>query len=433
MLKIFSRNKKSRELFSPEAFEEIATDIKNPCRGWYRVFNFNVNEEPDFEGILVNEDSNDTLALILADIGDLNGEELSEEHIARITRIVKFFYENGKNAILRVAYDHEGKAMEREPSFFRQVLSHAQSVGLVLKECEKEIFVYQGLLVGKWGEMHSSRYVNTERLRGIYAALRDCRCGEQFFAVRMPMHWRNLHVNTVEQLGRNCKMGLFNDGMFGSENDLGTYSDISKVNIGWNGPWTRQEENEFQDTLCRYAPNGGEALYCREFLADNSEEKIINEMERCHITYLNRKHDPKLMEVWKTDKYNGRGVWQGRSIYEYVGAHLGYRFLVKKVSYSEDSGKLEITVSNTGFANLYRKSELKVEAVSGSRVLSFEAETGLSDCDSGKDTVIGIKMPPVEGEIYLRAKLISDDRTVYFANTGCDEQGRVRLGHFINN
>ena len=63
MLKIFSRNKKSRELFSPEAFEETATDIKNPCRGWYRVFNFNVNEEPDFEGILVNEDSNDTLAL----------------------------------------------------------------------------------------------------------------------------------------------------------------------------------------------------------------------------------------------------------------------------------------------------------------------------------------------------------------------------------
>lgn len=430
MLKIFSRNKKTNNLFCAEAFEEDTRELHNPCRGWYRVYNFNVCVEPDFNQIFTEEDKNDTISLILVDIGDVKGEDLAGEHVDRICRIVRFFYENGRNAILRIAYDHEGKAMEREPSFFKQVLSHAESVGLVLKECEKEIFIYQGLLVGKWGEMHSSRYISTERLRGIYANLKDCRRGEQFFAVRRPKQWRNLHVNTVEQLGDKCEMGLFNDGMFGSETDLGTYDEVSKLNSGWNGSWTRQEEIDFQNALCRYTPNGGEALYCSEFLANHSNEIILDEMRRCHISYLNRKHDPRLMESWKLEKYSGKGVWNGSKLFDYIGAHLGYRFFVKKACYNEETGKLEITISNLGFANIYKKTVICLECVSGERSKNIEADCELKDCNSGEDTVLSVEMKPMEGELFLKARLASEDRAVYFANAGSDAYGRVKLGHF---
>ena len=86
--------------------------------------------------------------------------------------------------ILRFAYDFEGKAFEKEPLSLKQILSHMNQVSQVVKPYGKEILLYQGLFVGSWGEMHSSRYVTDLSILKLYDEFRNLFGKEVFLALR---------------------------------------------------------------------------------------------------------------------------------------------------------------------------------------------------------------------------------------------------------
>lgn len=98
----------------------------------------------------------------------------------------------------------------------------------------------------------------------------------------------------------------------------------------------------------------------------------MDDLRKMHVTYLNSMHDQKLLDQWKaqTMKWNGSMI----SVYDYIGLHLGYRFIVRDASWTAAvktaqggglrkpfMGKkekfLEVTVENSGFANLYEEAE----------------------------------------------------------------------------
>lgn len=60
--------------------------------------------------------------------------------------------------ILRVCYDTEGKGMEREPQRIFVVQRHMQALGSLAERYADAILTVQGVFVGSWGEMHTSRF-----------------------------------------------------------------------------------------------------------------------------------------------------------------------------------------------------------------------------------------------------------------------------------
>lgn len=421
--------------FKASELKEYTGFIKNPSRGWYQIHTFRIEEEPDLGELEWCIDRNDALAMVVVDIGSCRDRDLNDTEINRVRRILEFFSDYKYDVILRAVYDHEGKAFEREPFFFAQVCSHMERIGGLIGEFDNTIFVYQGLLIGNWGEMHSSKFLSESQLEQLAEILRRNKGDRAFLAVRKPMYWRLLH-RRKEQLdkAREDKMGLFDDGIFGSESNLGTFGDRPEPEAGWVNPWAREDELKFEDKICRDAPNGGEAVFGGEYTSGLSVDDTILTLRRMHVTYLNRLHDMRLIGMWKKTKISFFGAWKDRSVYDYIGAHLGYRFFIKKVNVLPDGGydsnmcRIEIEIENMGFANIYEEIELSLKWTDylgkyNTRIFPID----MRKWDSGGTYTVSCTIEMCDSPLYICAKRKSDGIPIYFANASEDD-GRVMLG-----
>ena len=67
-----------------------------------------------------------------------------------------------------------------------------------------------------------------------------------------------------------------------------------------------------------------------------------------------------MLNKWKNSTYTGSGVFSGCSGYDYIRAHLGYRYFIKSSSldfhaFMSDKASLYLTIENVGFAPAYRQ------------------------------------------------------------------------------
>jgi len=250
------REKEKKWRFVHGELTETTEELKNPARGWYQIYTFLAEQEPDFAAQRWCLDTRDTLALVLIDIGSYRKRDLDGTALDRIRQILRFFEENQYDCIVRAVYDHEGKAFVREPADFAQVQTHLRQIGSVIKECASSVFVFQGMLVGNWGAMHGSRFFNDERMILLAEILRMQKTPQTFLAVRRPVYWRRLHEGQKYR-ALNCwdGMGLFDDGIFGSASHLGTFAEEERKDQVWDEPWRRDEELEFEHKLCHQVPN----------------------------------------------------------------------------------------------------------------------------------------------------------------------------------
>ncbi len=398
-------------------------ELKNPARGWYRIYTYLADQSPDFTHVRWGEDCGETLALIIINIGAYKERALDKFALDNIRFILAFFAQKHYDIVLRITYDHEGKALEKEPFFFAQVQEHLKQLAPVIREFSDNIFVYQGMLVGNWGEMHTSRFLDQEKLGTLWTILRDGAGEDVFYAVRKPAQWRMLHP---ENCGKKelCpgKMGLFDDAILGSESHLGTFGTASKDSAGWEALWSRADELAFERELCCHVPNGGEVIYSDLFGKTDEMSNIVEVFRTMHITYLNRYYDEKILNLWKQWKYPENGVWQGESFLDYMGSHLGYRFHVKDVDVKLTSRKermfmVSITLENVGFANLYEEAELFFEwgYGNGEKYLK-KLDYDLRQLNSGAEHVVRFKIPASDCKFYLFARRKRDSRKIYFAN-----------------
>ena len=157
----FARRKtKEQWHFEQSDLTETTEAFTNPARGWYQIYTFHAEQEPDFEEQRWCLNPEDSLALVLIDIGSFRKTDLGREVLERICRIICFFAENRYDCIVRAVYDHEGKAFVREPADFAQVQAHLRQIGEAMSLCSPSVFVFQGMLLGNWGEMHGSRFLD---------------------------------------------------------------------------------------------------------------------------------------------------------------------------------------------------------------------------------------------------------------------------------
>lgn len=414
--------------FEPSGCQESTNELCNPGRGWYEIHTF-CSEETDVPEVYLN--SEDSLVLVRIRIG--RREELERAELERIDRILSVF-SGRRDMIVRLLYDLDGKGLESEPGLFCQVERHLEQLSPILRKHVPSIYIYQGMLVGSWGEMHTSRYLTKQHLSRLGRQLADTARGDFFLAVRRPCQWRML-IPECEQKAYG-RIGLFNDGILGSDTDLGTYGDRTASSAEWEEAWPAEAELRFQEKLCRDVPNGGEAVY-GEAAENQTLESIVGRLSRMHVSYLNRCHDERVLSYWRGLRWKKRGMWQGINGFDYIGRHLGYRFVVRQAEMLRHSEKdraiFRITVENVGFSRMYEPAEAFVE---------YEGTDGQPEreklsCDvegwgSGQTVSFSHTVPVRAGSYYLSVYRAKDHRPVLFANEETETgNNRVFLGRVV--
>lgn len=416
----------------PSELIESTEELCNPGRGWYQIHTFETGTHRTPEEMRSSLHEKDALVLLLIRI-PAGEEAINQEELDWICCILKTFSEAGKDILLRFVYDLEGKGLENEPDRFAIVEGHFQQLSELMGTQQQLIFVYQGMLVGSWGEMHTSRYLSARYMRRLASIFREGTGGSIYHSVRKPVQWRQLFgQEDWERAVKHVKTGLFNDGILASETDLGTFGYQSREDTGWEQPWLPGEELDFEERLCRYAPQGGEVVY-GEMTEKMSLEQIAGRLSRMNLSYLNRDHDQRVFEIWKKLRWEKEDVWQGTNGFDYIGRHLGYRFVVRQavLKPKRKEMKLQLEIENIGFARMYEEAELllEYEDLDGNSETQ-KIETDLRTWRPGERVCLSKSLISGAGKYFLSMRRCQDGRRVYFANRQ-GEKGHLLLGEVI--
>ena len=378
--------------WTPLPRTEKAEALSNPYCGLYSIYQFYADNEKlqpgdvIIENISLNPDQQ--LCLIEINLIHFNESSLSEEALYNIKRIFLFFTDKGKQMIVRFLYDWEGKGVLNEPKDINIILEHMKQLSPLLKEYTDRIYILQGLFIGSWGEMHNSRYLGERQMLLLAREIYDCSGEHTQIALRCPSFWRMifktilpLEEDTAFSNIRKARFALFNDGIMASDTDYGTYGSISSRDaVTYGEKWIREEELDFQSKMCRYVSNGGEVINDNPY---NNVPMAIETLKKMRISYLHQKYDEKVLNKWKAGRCGGtNNLWKNRTAYDYIMAHLGYRFTIEDVGLmftSDKRGDLKVMLRmrNKGFAPCYHKFKVRfvVRTATFSEIYEYYVDT----------------------------------------------------------
>ena len=406
---------KRQKFFSGE-FTEESRYVKNPAQGWYSIYPFYVERKINPEELKWSLREDESVVLVLLDLSAYQKSPLDFFAIKNISEILQFFCEYHKDVILRPVYDQNGEGEKKEPENLERILEHIRQLGDILRSQKHTVFLFQGFLIGSWGEMHSSKYLSNHDLRNLYHCIRENLDETITLAVRTPAIWRKLIQKSDCEKGKYSRLTLFNDALFASATDLGTYGTMTEEAAGWTGKWNRLEELRFAEKITEKIPFGGEVVLGEK----KSQETILKEMKKLHLTCLNSNHDLQLLERWKKESWIGNDCFCGKSFYDYVGTHMGARFVVRNVEakYKRLSGKLKMTVEieNCGFGRFCQETELWLIIQNETERKELLTGSNLQDWGSGERRKLVCAVPGIKGEIYLQACRKKDKAMIRFAN-----------------
>lgn len=427
-------------------FGKESTDYDgNPSKGWYGLYPFVISEEPDFDNLVWSLADGDVIALVRIDIGRRQpgvgtGSPFTDAELDRADRILTWFEKHSREVILRITYDTEGKGMEHEPSLIKNVAGHMRQLGPVIAAHADNIIVHQGIFVGSWGEMHDSKFLSENAVCELYETLVSA-CGNKVrIAVRTPMQHRFIMKYLTRYMGTGnadtdtdiLRPALYNDAILSSEDDMCTYA-------GGRTVWA-----DYQDEVCTYAVCGGEVIHDNPL---NDYDNAVKELANMHITYLNRQYDMTVLDKWRSN--NG---------YDYIGTHLGYRFVVTDTAVGRDAEEetgsktqtgvgsiyINVRIANRGFACVYERVRLLAEfrGKDGGCISRAEVMSDMSRIKPGDECTAVIRLPQecsympevheramhqmdndsfnseAVATLWLRLERVKDAKVLGFANEG---------------
>lgn len=405
--------------------EETVEQLRCPERGFYSIVRFLASEEAPAPEV-IPRCRDDTLLLAEINLRNFASCGLPPRVLEGIRGLFRALRATGCGLIPRFLYDWDGKNMTSEPKRLETILHHMSQVGPILRENAEGIFLTQGLFVGNWGEMHGSRYLERDQLRRLYECFSDAAAGLVRLSVRTPGLWRTVTRAAPDEepdlagAPPEGAPGLFNDGMLGSESDCGTYGGI---------PPERERELAFQERLCLFVPNGGEVVGSGPW---SDAAPAMDTLRRMHVSYLNRDYDENTLAKWKNAEIREKGVWDGKNCFDYVQAHLGYRFVIRSAELRMRplAGLLSagIAVENVGFAPIYHAAEAQLvlctprgERAEVMRGEALQRAFGQRQCLF----TAAVPLPSEKGqyEIRFRLRSLKYGVTIPTANRGGDALG----------
>ncbi len=353
--------------YQPEEYVPSNRPLNNPYRGWYHIYGYALSDSAPVNLTQIEETiAKDSNQLVLLEI-NLRGyaaSEISPAGLSQLESILLAWKDAGRQLILRFLYDWNGKAKETEPQDISIIKRHMEQTGEIVNRFANCVFLMQGIYVGNCGEMNNSNYMSLEHMRELATHLDSIIDPAIYLSVRTPEHYR-IVSRSSEPLSSedafsgkiSARTGLFNDGMLGSESDLGTYGEQPfSITEDFTGKGTRTEEIAFQNVLCDYVPNGGEVVLDNEY---NDFPNALADLRDMHVSYLDCGYDLAVLDKWRNSSYNGSDCFDGADGYSYIGEHLGYRYAIRSSACSFDAirdakASLSVTVENSGFSVTYR-------------------------------------------------------------------------------
>ena len=179
-----------------EEFTETSEQIDNPDRGLYSIFGFIItDQEEDYAAQVarISESKAPTnLVMIQINLSYYTDRDLSEEGLNNIRNLFSSLRMIEKNWILRFTYDWDSNTITNEPQNIDIILRHMTQLQDLLQANQDRIFVVQGLFIGRWGEMNSTRFSSSEDLYQLTEKLMQVTGESTFLSVRTGAHWRRI-------------------------------------------------------------------------------------------------------------------------------------------------------------------------------------------------------------------------------------------------
>lgn len=463
--------------FSPAAFTESDAWLANPYIGWYEMHGYQLSDQaaPDLSQV---PDKKQAPGLVLLEINlsQYADAPISDTGLGQLDEILAAWQAAGKQLILRFLYDWDGNARDAEPKELSLILEHMTQTMETVNRYADCVYLLQGIFVGNWGEMHSSDYLSEEDMVTLTLHLAQITDPAIFLAVRTPEQWRTItglsqppiagdtaFDSTSESLVTEesvtdattagnaassspaetlaLRLGLYNDGMMGSETDLGTYASPEEAQ---DTPYARRslpEEVRFQDALCLLVPNGGEAA--GGDTPYNDIDAAVSYLSSIHASYLNGSYDEAVLSKWKEQVYDtgdSGNVFHGMNGYGYIARHLGYRYVLRSADFAcpspaAENGLFTLSLENVGFSNAYRSFDvsliLRHQVSRQEHVLPIQTDTRLWS----PGTEVSLEIPvsvsslsPGAYEIMLQIIDPASGAEIQLANEGAGAQDRNSVG-----
>lgn len=424
-----------------ESFQESARELDNPNRGFYCMLAFPITDEPEDYPRLLDEMLKDagstSLTLVEVNLQAYRDRALTPKALANLHSLFAALERWEKQLIVRFLYDWDGKNRDLEPESLEQILTHMEQLEEIFREYSGSIFTLQGLFVGNWGEMHGTAYDSPEDFSKLAEKLASVTDPSTYLAVRTPAQWRQITgQGTAGGLtGLAARLGLFNDGMLGSESDLGTYHTDGEA----LGRRIRREELDFQRRLCLKTPNGGEVIADNPY---NDFEAAVDALSTMGVTYLNRDYDRAVLEKWERSTVWDGSCYSGLNGLEYIRRRLGYRLFISQASVSHDwlsrNLDIEIHMKNGGFAPVYREPRVQLRLLrkADGQITDYELPQNLRQLAGGSREeeparfTLQLPLNDLEEGRYALYFSITDSQTgrpIFLAN----DQDREAAGYLI--
>ena len=394
-----------------ETFTENPRYLSNPYQGFYHIIGYTLSDDYVPTDGLTNQTASysDSLALVEINLKNYRKTAISETGLTQLNDILTAWSKSPSDTklILRFLYDWDGLALATEPESLDLVLTHMDQVSTLVNNHRDSVYIMQGIFTGNWGEMHHSHFMDADSVKTLIRHLHEVIDPSIYLSVRTPAQWRM--VNNLYDLPGKFpafgaddslmgRLGLFNDGMLGSESDLGTYGNTARrdaTSPSYQG--TRKEELAFQNTLCQYVPNGGEVIY-NHTLSDL--ETSVSDLRTMHVSYLNADYDGRVMEKWRNTVWTGNDAFRGCDGYTYMQTHLGYRYLIrtckiKKSGLIKPDVTLTLTLQNNGFSNTLKPFQTSVilKNVETGACTDVPLNADLRKLGSGQKKSFTVKLP----------------------------------------
>lgn len=423
--------------YTPDNINESTAALSNPYAGFYTMTGITLSDTdtPSIPTALSSTDSSTELVMLEINLLQYRDRDISDAALSHLDNYFASWKETGHQLIVRFLYDWNGDNLNSEPDTIDQVITHMKQVAPYVNKYDDIIYLMQGIFVGNCGEMNQSHYLNADSMTALMNTLDSNISSSIFLSVRTPLQ-RRLILNSAHTPEKadafdgslSSRLGLFNDGMLGSANDTGTYGDGSHSASEPLFAWSRSDELNYQNKLCRYVPNGGEVITDNPY---NDLENALSDLKTMHVSYLNKDYDPAVLNKWKQ-----------LSGYDYIASHLGYRYVLEsshctKASPLDTNADLTFTISNTGFSNAYRLFDVTLSVVdtNGERVDTIPVRADTRFWNAGETTTETVSLPvrnykPGSYQLYINVSDPTLNRNIYLANdTSCTQYG-YPMGHF---
>ena len=410
LLPCLLRVRSHRFAWTAEPFSESTQPLANPYQGFYRIIRYTLSDDvPSGEAAIGADSYAHPLALLEINLKQFRTSAISENGLAQLNNILASWSRSPAHTrlILRFLYDWDGVAAAAEPESLTLVLTHMDQVAPVVNRYRDAVYLMQGIFIGNWGEMHHSRFSDDASLEMLIRHLNDIIDPSVYLSVRTPAQWRMVHnrydlprefpafAADGSLMGR---LGLFNDGILGSESDLGTYGNTARRDaVSPAEPLTREEELAFQNSLCRYVPNGGEVVWNHNL---SNLETSVSVLRTMHVSYLNVDYDRRVLDAWRRAVWTGNDAFHGCDGYRYVQAHLGYRYLIracrlKRSGWLRPALALSLTLQNTGFSNTMKpfRTDIVLKQVQTGVCSRIPFPMDLRRLSSGQTRSCSVKLP----------------------------------------